>query len=111
MGAGVGKHCEEAARKKPARRRIAKIGMAAVAIMGVIAMVGVGNAKKKEKGVLPEYVLKAQTVLVAILPEAGEPISNPFANHKAQEEVEKALMKWRRYRLAVDASTGDLVIG
>src|SRR5271165_4331638 len=67
-------------------------------------------AKKKEKTVLPEVVLRAQTVLVVIQPDAGEPISDPAANRKAQEQVEKALMTWGRFRLAVDASTADLVI-
>ena len=96
----------------PVQRRIAKMGMVAAASMAAIAVaVGVGNAKKKDKVVLPEYVLKAQTVLVVILPEAGEPMTDPFANRKAQEEVEKALMKWGRYRLAADATTADLVIG
>jgi hypothetical protein len=95
----------------PGRRRIGKMGMAAAAIMAAYAVVvGVGNAKKKDKVVLPEYVLKAQTVLVVILPEAGEPMTDPFANRKAQEEVEKALMKWGRYRLTADATTADLVI-
>ena len=71
---------------------------------------GMGSAKKKEKVLLPDFVLKAQTVVVLILPDAGEPMNDPFANRKAQEEVEKALMKWGRYRLTQDASTADLVI-
>jgi hypothetical protein len=96
----------------PVQRRIAKMGMVAAASVAAIAVVvGVGNAKKKDKVVLPEYVLKAQTVLVVILPGAGEPMTDPFANRKAQEEVEKALMKWGRYRLPADATTADLVIG
>jgi hypothetical protein len=76
-----------------------------------IAAVSAAGAKKKEKMVLPAYVLKAQTVLVVILPEAGEPLNDITANRKAQEEVEKAFMKWGRYRLALDADQADLVVG
>ena len=67
-------------------------------------------AKKKEKPVLPDSVLKAQTILVLIQPDAAEPLTDPLANRKAQEEVEKALMKWGRFRLALDVNTADLVI-
>jgi hypothetical protein len=38
-------------------------------------------------------------------------MNNPFANQKAQEEVEKAIMKWGRFRLTQEAFTADLVIG
>lgn len=67
-------------------------------------------AKKKEKPTLPDVVLKAQTVLVAILPDAAEPMTDPLANRKAQEEVEKALMKWGRFRLTFNVEIADLVI-
>jgi hypothetical protein len=96
------------------RRKIGKTAWAAGATAAVMALVlsaGMAGAKKKEKVYLPDYVLKAQTVLVVILPDAGEPMDDPFANRKAQDEVEKAFMKWGRYRLALDASTADLVIG
>jgi len=68
------------------------------------------NAKEKDKVILSEYVLKAETVLVVILPSAGEPLADPTANRKAQEEVEKALMKWGRFRLSAESLTADLVI-
>jgi hypothetical protein len=67
--------------------------------------------KKKEKVLLPDYVLKAEMVFVVILPQSGEPMNEPTANRKAQEEVEKALMKWGRFRLTLGAETADLVIG
>jgi hypothetical protein len=67
-------------------------------------------SKKKEKPALPDVVLKAQTVLVLIQPDAAEPLTDPLANRKAQEEVEKALMRWGRFRLALDVDTADLVI-
>lgn len=68
------------------------------------------HAKNKKKQVLPDYVLKAQSVLVVIDPEAGEPLTNPTANRTAQDNVEKALTQWGRFRLVMDAQTADLVI-
>ena len=51
--------------------------------------------EKKEKVISPGYVLKAQTVLVAvILPDAGKTTDDPLANQKAQADVENAFMKW-----------------
>jgi hypothetical protein len=82
------------------------VGLAVVLLVGAVAV-----GKKKERVTLPASVLKAQTVLVVILPESGEPVGDLTANQKAQEEVEKALMKWGRFRLAVDVETADLVIG
>jgi hypothetical protein len=67
-------------------------------------------AKNKKKSVLPDYVLKAQTVFVVIRPDAGEPLTNPSANRTAEEDVEKALLKWRRFNLVPGAQTADLVI-
>jgi len=87
------------------------VGTTAFAVSLVVIWTGMAIAKKKEKAYLPDLVLKAQTVLVVILPNAGEPMDDPFANRKAQEEVEKAFLKWGRYRLALDKDTADLVIG
>jgi hypothetical protein len=95
-------------------RQIEKMNWVAGVIATVVVLVmsaGMASAKKKVKAYLPDYVLKAQTVLVVILPDAGEPIDDPSANRKAQVEVEKAFMKWGRYRLALDTNTADLVIG
>ena len=83
---------------------IAALSLAAAALSGA-------SAKKKDKVYLPAYVLKAQTVLVVILPGSGEPLDDITANRKAREEVEKAFLKWGRYRLALDADQADLVIG
>lgn len=66
--------------------------------------------KKKVKQPLPDSVLNAQTVFVVIEPDARAPLNDPSANLKTQEAVEKALMKWGRFRLALDAETGDIVI-
>lgn len=68
------------------------------------------TAKKKDKPTVPDVVLKAQTVCVEILPDAAEPMADPLANRKAQEAVEKAFMKWGRFRLALTVDTADLVI-
>jgi hypothetical protein len=93
-------------------RKMAVVAGAAVAVLAIVALsAGMASAKKKEKANLPDFVLKAQTVLVVILPDSGEPMNDPLANQKAREDVEKALMKWGRYRLALDANTADLVIG
>ncbi len=68
------------------------------------------NAKDKKKSSLPEYVLRASTVLVVVSPGAGEPVDNPMANATARENVEKALMEWGRLRPVLDGEQSDLVI-
>jgi hypothetical protein len=68
------------------------------------------NAKDKKKQTLPEYVLRATTVLVVVNPEAGEPLDQPMANATARDNVEKALMEWGRFRVVMDGAESDLVI-
>ena len=68
------------------------------------------DAKKKTKQLLPAYVLNAETALVVVHPNAGEPLTNPMINRTAQDQVEKAMMKWGRFRLVMSAQTADLVI-
>ncbi len=78
----------------------------------LLALVPFGIAKdKKDKQVLPNYVLQAQTVAVVILPDAGEPVTDPTANRTAEENVEKALQQWGRYRVVPEITYADLVIG
>jgi hypothetical protein len=67
-------------------------------------------AKDKNKLALQAYVLNAQTVLVVINPEAGEPLTDPTANRRAREDVERALMKWGRFHLVMESQTADLVL-
>jgi hypothetical protein len=67
-------------------------------------------AKDKKKPTLPDYVLKAQTVFVVIHPDAGEPLTDPTANRTAQEDVERAIMKWGRFNIVPGSQTADLVI-
>ena len=68
------------------------------------------SAKEKKKVILAEDILRAETVLVVIDPDAGVAADAPLANKTARDDVEKALMKWGRFRLAIDVSTADLVI-
>src|SRR5215831_13901303 len=82
----------------------------ALIILMVFGVTSVAIAKNKKKQILPDYVLRAQTVLVVIHPEAGEPVTNPTANRTAQENVEKALTQWGRFKVVMDAQTADLVI-
>jgi hypothetical protein len=70
----------------------------------------VAAAKDKKKILLSDDILQARTVLVVVDPEAGVAVDDPLANRKAQEDVEKALMNWGRFTLAIDASDVDLII-
>lgn len=76
----------------------------------VLLVVPQAPAKNKKKQVLPDYVLKAQTVAVVIRPYAGEPVTNPTANRTAEDNVERALTQWGRFRLVIDAQVADLII-
>jgi len=82
----------------------------ALATLLIFAAFPVAVAKEKNKQVFPDYVLKAETVAVVIDPDAGEPVTNPTANRTAQENVEKALTQWGRFKVVMDAQTADLVI-
>ncbi len=68
------------------------------------------DAKNKRKQLLPDYVLRAERVLVVIPPDAAEALTSPLANRTAQEDVERAIMKWGRFTMALDAQNADLVI-
>jgi hypothetical protein len=76
----------------------------------LLLLAPLAHAKNKKKQVLPDYVLKAQTVLVVVHPDLGEPLTNPAANRTAQDNVEKAMMKWGRFNLVMDVQTADLVV-
>lgn len=67
-------------------------------------------AKDKKKNSLPEYVLRARTVMVVINPGSEMPLNDPGENQRAQDAVEQALQKWGRFQLALDAQSADLVI-
>jgi hypothetical protein len=66
--------------------------------------------KKEQPSGLPEDILRARTIMVVIAPNAGEPLKDPLANARAQDDVEKALLKWRRFEVVSESSLADLVI-
>lgn len=77
----------------------------------LLAVCCVGAAgKDKKKFLLPDQVLRAETVLVVVDPQAGTDAEAPLANSAARDDVEKALLSWGRFRMANDASDADLVI-
>jgi hypothetical protein len=79
-------------------------------LLALIGLLITPALAKNKKPVLPEYVLRARTVLVVIDPDAGEPLDQPNANAMARESVEKALMEWGRFRLVMDGAESDLII-
>jgi hypothetical protein len=68
------------------------------------------TAKDKKKALLPADILRARSILVLVDPSSGMDVRNPNANRIAQEDVEKALMDWGRFSLAMDAPNADLII-
>ena len=68
------------------------------------------DAKDKKKQLLPDYVLRAERVLVVIHPDASEGVTNPMANRMARDDVERAITKWGRFNLVMDANTAQLII-
>ena len=81
-----------------------------VALLSIAACCLTAAGKDKKQVVLPTDVLEARTVLVVVDTGAGVAVDDPLANRKAQEDVEKALMKWGRFTLALNVSDADLVI-
>lgn len=78
-----------------------------VAFSLVLALPAVAKDKKPT---LPAAVVKARTVLVLIDPDAGINPADPRANRTAQEDVEKAFMKWGRLTPVMDNQPADIVI-
>jgi hypothetical protein len=83
---------------------------ASIVLLTLLSLVLQAGAKDKKKQALPDTVLNAQRVLVVIYPDAGEPVTDMGANSTARDNVEKALMKWGRFGLALEPQTADLVI-
>jgi hypothetical protein len=83
---------------------------ASIVLLTLLSLVLQAGAKDKKKQALPDTVLNAQRVLVVIYPDAGEPVTDMGANSTARDNVEKALMKWGRFSLAMEPQTADLVI-
>ncbi len=83
----------------------------ALFLLALLSVVPQADAKnKKKQQLLPDLVLRAETALVVIHPDAGEPLTNPSANRTAQDEVEKAMMKWGRFKLVKSPRTANLII-
>lgn len=79
-------------------------------LLGLLLTLALPSFAKDKKAQLPDYVLRAQTVLVVIDRDAGEPLDQPNANALARENVEKALSEWGRFRLVMDGQESDLII-
>jgi hypothetical protein len=62
----------------------------------VLFFTSLAIAGNKKRILVPDYVLRAPTVRVVIDPDAGTSMKSPQANKTAQDDVEKALMKWGR---------------
>src|SRR3984957_16645693 len=75
----------------------------------VLCLISIAAVAKKKPQV-PNFVLNARTVCVIIDPDAGTSLSDPLGNKTAQDEVEKALMKWARFQLVQEPGRADLVI-
>ena len=70
-----------------------------VIVFALLLACGLAAAgKNKKKVLLPDDVLEASTVLVVVDPDAGMSLDAPNANRTAQEDVERALMNWGRFR-------------
>jgi hypothetical protein len=82
------------------------IALLFIILLSVLQLQG----KNKKKQVLPEDVLRAQTIMVVVHPDAGEALSAPLGNRNAQDEVERAISKWGRFDLVMDTYTADLII-
>lgn len=85
--------------------------MAAACVAVLLAVAAPLGAKDKEKSSLPDFVWQAKSVTVEILPDSADPADDLYANQKAQENVEKALLSWGRFRVEQEESVADLVIG
>jgi len=75
-----------------------------------LLMASAASARDKSKANLPADVLNARTVLVIVNPDAGESLTDPNTNLRAQTDVEKALTKWGRFDLVMEPRSADLII-
>ena len=75
-----------------------------------LVFASLASAGNKKKASLPAYILKAHTAVVLIDPDAGIDPAAPLANKTAQDDVEKALLKWGRLTLTQDPQLADIVI-
>ena len=71
-------------------------------LLALVLLLSASALAKDKKGKVPEYVLQAQTVIVAIEPDVGEPLDTPNSNLQARENVERALAQWGRFKIGPD---------
>ncbi len=79
----------------------------------LVLLLGVAAVAKGKKLPVPEIVLRAETVMVMIDPEAGVSLTNPGENRDARQAVEQALRQWGRFRVVMYTNASnppDLVI-
>jgi hypothetical protein len=86
---------------------LVRMRLAAVVLVLASALTVAANDKKQ---LLPAFVLRAETVFVLIDPDAGTSAASPQANQKARDDVEKAIMKWGRFRLVMEPGSADLIV-
>jgi hypothetical protein len=77
-------------------------------LLPVLTSVTLAGGKKKSS--MPPSVLTARTVVVLIDPDAGTSVNAPLANKTAQEDVEKAFMKWGRFTIVPGTPDADLIV-
>ena len=80
-------------------------------LLALILLLTCPALPKQKKPRIPDYVLHAETVIVAIEPDTGEPLDNPKANEQVRQNVERALTQWGRFRVVPDGQQSDLVVG
>lgn len=90
-------------------RRFVSGRMSIVFLFLLLLLPPQGQAKKRTQ-LLSDDVLRAETVLVVVHPDASEALTNPMANRTAQADVQSAIMRWGKFKLVFDAQTADLVI-
>ena len=85
------------------------LGLLALAVI-LPASQGIAKDKDNTKNSLPDYVLKARTVVVVLTPEPARSLTDPIQNRTVQEDVEKALVQWGRLQPVYNVQSADLVI-
>jgi hypothetical protein len=78
-------------------------------LLFLVLLSSYGFAKDK-KAKLPDFVLQAHSVFVEIDPDAQAPLDNPNANRAAQDQVEKAFLRWGRFDMAMEPQNADLIV-
>jgi hypothetical protein len=76
----------------------------------VILLGSQGISNDKTKNLLPDYVLKARTMVIVFTPEPAHPLTDPIRNRTVQEDVEQAFVQWGRLQPVYNVQSADLVI-